>query len=82
MLRDRVNAARAFQARRYAMFGLDPSTVNARCPAALLDEICELDSDGRPSSRTGGKRQRPIGEGVSSHSSARAHDCGSGWEPH
>jgi magnesium chelatase family protein len=29
------------------MFGLDPSTVNARCPAALLDEICELDSNGR-----------------------------------
>ncbi len=42
----RVNAARAIQARRYAMFGLDTVTINARCPAALLDEICELDKDG------------------------------------
>jgi magnesium chelatase family protein len=42
----RVSAARAIQARRYAMVGLDPATLNARCPAALLDEICELDKDG------------------------------------
>jgi magnesium chelatase family protein len=42
----RVSAARAIQARRHAMLGLDPATLNARCPGALLDEICELDKDG------------------------------------
>jgi magnesium chelatase family protein len=42
----RVSAARSIQARRYAMFGQDPATLNAHCPPALLDAVCNLDRDG------------------------------------
>jgi magnesium chelatase family protein len=42
----RVRAARAMQARRYSVLGNESITVNARCPAALLEEFCPLQPDG------------------------------------
>jgi magnesium chelatase family protein len=42
----RVSAARSIQSRRYAMIGNDAVTTNARCPAALLEEFCPLDTSG------------------------------------
>jgi magnesium chelatase family protein len=41
----RVYAARAIQARRYSACGLDGSTLNARCPAPLLDAEAKLDGN-------------------------------------
>jgi magnesium chelatase family protein len=42
----RVHAARAMQARRYSITGIEGLTTNARCPAALLEEFCRLGPDG------------------------------------
>jgi magnesium chelatase family protein len=38
----RVASARSIQARRYSMIGNEAVTTNAACPAALLDEFCQL----------------------------------------
>ena len=42
----RVAAARARQSVRYAALGLAGGTTNARCPAALLDEVARPDAAG------------------------------------
>jgi magnesium chelatase family protein len=42
----RVAAARERQTRRYAALGLDGITTNASCPAPLLEEVANPDSDG------------------------------------
>ncbi len=42
----RVKAARAIQVRRYAALENDAVTVNARCPAALLENFCAPDREG------------------------------------
>ncbi|MEI5667400.1 YifB family Mg chelatase-like AAA ATPase [Bosea sp. CCNWLW174] len=42
----RVSAARARQSVRYAALGLAGGTTNARCPAALLDEVARPDAAG------------------------------------
>ncbi|MGO4706063.1 YifB family Mg chelatase-like AAA ATPase [Microvirga sp. 2MCAF38] len=42
----RVARARERQAKRYAAYELDGVTTNAACPAALLDEVAQPDSDG------------------------------------
>ncbi|SEL29340.1 magnesium chelatase family protein [Bosea lupini] len=42
----RVAAARARQSARYAALGLAGGTTNARCPAALLDEVARPDAAG------------------------------------
>lgn len=42
----RVAAARARQSARYAALGVEGATTNARCPAALLDEVARPDAAG------------------------------------
>lgn len=42
----RVAAARARQSARFAALGLAGGTTNARCPAALLDEVARPDASG------------------------------------
>ena len=42
----RVAAARAIQAKRYAALGLSEATTNAACPAPILEEVAQPDSDG------------------------------------
>lgn len=42
----RVAAARARQSARYAALGVEGGTTNARCPAALLDEVARPDAAG------------------------------------
>jgi magnesium chelatase family protein len=42
----RVAAARARQAKRYAALGLSEATTNAACPAAILEQVAQPDSDG------------------------------------
>ncbi|MFZ1110328.1 MAG: YifB family Mg chelatase-like AAA ATPase [Rhodomicrobium sp.] len=42
----RVATARSIQARRYSIIGNEAVTTNARCPAALLAEFCELNREG------------------------------------
>ncbi len=42
----RVWAARAAQTRRYAILSNDAITVNSRCPAALLQDFCPLETGG------------------------------------
>ncbi|CAN7331818.1 YifB family Mg chelatase-like AAA ATPase [Bosea sp. LjRoot90] len=42
----RVAAARARQSVRYAALGLPGGTTNARCPAALLDDVARPDASG------------------------------------
>jgi magnesium chelatase family protein len=41
----RVAAARSIQARRYSIIGNEAVTTNARCPAGLLEEFCELNRE-------------------------------------
>ena len=43
---ERVARARAVQANRFAGLGLEGVTVNAACPAAMVEEIAALDSGG------------------------------------
>jgi len=42
----RVRAARAIQAKRYAGLGLGEAGTNAACPAPVLEEVAQPDSDG------------------------------------
>src|SRR5215218_8500841 len=42
----RVAAARARQTKRYAALGLSEATTNAACPAAVLEQVAQPDSDG------------------------------------
>jgi magnesium chelatase family protein len=42
----RVATARSIQARRYSIIGNEAVTTNARCPAALLEEFCQLHGEG------------------------------------
>ncbi|MGE7471061.1 YifB family Mg chelatase-like AAA ATPase [Bosea sp. NPDC003192] len=42
----RVAVARARQSARYAALGVEGATTNARCPAALLDEVARPDAAG------------------------------------
>jgi magnesium chelatase family protein len=43
---ERVRAAREIQSLRYSVTGNDAVMTNARCPAALLEDFCQLQRDG------------------------------------
>jgi magnesium chelatase family protein len=43
---ERVRAARAVQARRYSVLGNETVDTNAKCPAALLEELCQIEKTG------------------------------------
>jgi magnesium chelatase family protein len=59
----RVAAARARQSARYATLGLPGGTTNARCPAAMLDEIARPDAAGLALLRSAAEAMRLTARG-------------------